>query len=70
MVSKQPKGFNENDKLLIVDDVMKALVRMAKISLEINLRPYLSELPAPLGKHLQRIWEAWCLNAMERHIFL
>ena len=32
MVSKQPKGFNENDKLLIVDDVMKALVRMAKIS--------------------------------------
>ncbi len=32
MVSKEPKGFNENDKLLIVDDVMKALVRMAKVS--------------------------------------
>ncbi len=30
MVSKIPKGFNENDKLLVVDDVMKALVRMAK----------------------------------------
>ncbi len=29
MVSKIPKGFNENDKLLVVDDVMKALVRMA-----------------------------------------
>ncbi len=32
MVSKEPKGFNENNKLLIVDDVMKALVRMAKVS--------------------------------------
>ena len=32
IVSKKPKDFNENDKLLIVDDVMKALVRMAKIS--------------------------------------
>ena len=30
MVSKIPKGFNENDKLLVVEDVMKALVRMAK----------------------------------------
>ena len=30
MVSRIPKGFNENDKLLVVDDVMKALVRMAK----------------------------------------
>ena len=30
MVSKIPKGLNDNDKLLVVDDVMKALVRMAK----------------------------------------
>ena len=32
MVSKKPKCLNENDKLLMVDDVMKALVRMAKFS--------------------------------------
>ncbi len=32
LVSKKPKGLKENGKLLIVDDVMKALVRMAKIS--------------------------------------
>ena len=30
MVSKIPKGLNDLDKLLVVDDVMKALVRMAK----------------------------------------
>ena len=30
MVTKIPKGLNENDNLLVVDDVMKALVRMAK----------------------------------------
>ena len=30
MVSKIPKGLNDSDKLLVVDDVMKALVRMAK----------------------------------------
>ena len=30
MVSKIPKGLNEKDNLLVVDDVMKALVRMAK----------------------------------------
>ena len=30
MVSKIPKGLNENDNLLVVDDVMRALVRMAK----------------------------------------
>ena len=30
MVSEIPKGLNNNDKLLIVDDVMKALVKMAK----------------------------------------
>ena len=30
MVSKIPKGLNHSDKLLVVDDVMKALVRMAK----------------------------------------
>ena len=30
MVSKIPKGLNNSDKLLVVDDVMKALVRMAK----------------------------------------
>ncbi len=32
MVSKIPKGVNNRDKLLVVDDVMKALVRMAKIA--------------------------------------
>ena len=32
MVTKIPKGFDEKDKLLVVDDVMKALVRMAKIA--------------------------------------
>ena len=30
MVSKIPKGLSNSDKLLVVDDVMKALVRMAK----------------------------------------
>ncbi len=30
MVSKIPKDLNDSDKLLVVDDVMKALVRMAK----------------------------------------
>ncbi len=30
IVSKIPKGLNDCDKLLVVDDVMKALVRMAK----------------------------------------
>ena len=30
MVSKIPKGLKHSDKLLVVDDVMKALVRMAK----------------------------------------
>ncbi len=30
MVTKIPKGLDEEDKLLVVDDVMKALVRMAK----------------------------------------
>ncbi len=30
MVSEIPKGLNDSDKLLVVDDVMKALVRMAK----------------------------------------
>ena len=30
MVTKIPKGLDETDKLLVVDDVMKALVRMAK----------------------------------------
>ena len=32
MVSKKPEGLNENDKLLVVDNVMSALVRMAKTS--------------------------------------
>ncbi len=32
MVSKTPEGLNKNEKLLFVDDVMKALVRMAKIA--------------------------------------
>ena len=32
MVTKIPKGFDQKDKLLVVDDVMKALVRMAKIA--------------------------------------
>ena len=32
MVTKIPNGFDEKDKLLIVDDVMKALVRMAKVA--------------------------------------
>ena len=30
MVTNIPKGLNEEDRLLVVDDVMKALVRMAK----------------------------------------
>ncbi len=32
MVTKIPIGLDEKDKLLIVDDVMKALVRMAKVA--------------------------------------
>ncbi len=32
MVTKIPTGLDERDKLLVVDDVMKALVRMAKIA--------------------------------------
>ena len=32
MVTKIPIGLDEKDKLLVVDDVMKALVRMAKIA--------------------------------------
>ena len=32
MVTKIPKGLVEEDKLLIVDDVMKALIRMAKVA--------------------------------------
>ena len=32
MVSKTPRGLNGNNKLLIVDNVMKALIRMAQIA--------------------------------------
>ena len=68
MVTKIPKGLDEKDKLLVVDDVMKALVRMAKIARSETNATFIG-ITGTSGKTSLRTWEVWCFKALEKHTF-
>ena len=68
MVTNIPKGLDEEDRLLVVDDVMKALVRMAKPATNESKATFI-ELREHLERLQQRTWEVWCLRALEKHTF-